>query len=90
MDEPSHLAAGLQVTASGRRSAGLDGLETVAEMGDFASRAEGSWFQILPDYTTPLVRNPVLTTLTAVGLGTIVMAVIGVLLGRVISVTEKH
>ncbi|MFP3853070.1 MAG: energy-coupling factor ABC transporter permease [Anaerolineales bacterium] len=69
-------------------SSAPDGLETVAEMGGFALRAQEAWFEILPDYTVPWLGNPVLTTLVAVGLGTIVMAGIGFALGRVMSSPE--
>lgn len=59
-----------------------DGLEAVAERGGFADLAVGRWFELLPDYTIPLIANPVLATIAAVAVGTVIVFFIGLGLGR--------
>jgi cobalt/nickel transport system permease protein len=59
-----------------------DGLEAVAERGGFLGLAQAAPFEILPDYTVPFISNPVLTTVAAVMLGTLVVFGGAVLVGR--------
>lgn len=63
-------------------SAWPDGLESVAEAAGFAGLALPAPFQVLPDYTTPVIPHPVTTTMVAVGLGTVLVFGAGLLLGK--------
>ncbi len=71
-------------------SSAPDGLEAVAERGGFADLAADPWFKLLTDYSLPLLSNPVLSTIAAVGLGTIVVFFIGLGLGRVTAASESE
>jgi cobalt/nickel transport system permease protein len=80
------LAAALVVAMfSPLASSSPDGLEAVAGAQGFLGQAQEPLLRILPDYTLPLVRNPALTVLLSVGLGTIVVFGVAILLGRIAS-----
>jgi cobalt/nickel transport system permease protein len=49
-----------------------DGLERVAEEKGFLDRGEDPAYEILPDYTVPLVENQVLTTILAGAVGVLI------------------
>lgn len=59
-----------------------DGLETVAERGGFAGQAAEPLLRLLPDYTVPIIADPVRTTIAAVVLGTFIAFAIGLGLER--------
>jgi cobalt/nickel transport system permease protein len=59
-----------------------DGLEFVAERNGFLDRALDPTYSILPDYTVPFIANPVLTTIVAVALGTLLVFVVAWFVGR--------
>lgn len=59
-----------------------DGLEFVAEQNGFLDRALDPTYSILPDYTVPFIANPVLTTIAAVALGTLLVFVVAWFVGR--------
>jgi cobalt/nickel transport system permease protein len=59
-----------------------DGLETVAEHGGFAGLAAEPLLRLMPDYTVPMIADPVRTTIAAVALGTVVAFVVGLGLER--------
>ncbi len=50
-----------------------DGLETVAETQDFDNFAQNPLYELLPDYTVPVIDDATTTTIMAVGLGTLVV-----------------
>lgn len=80
------LVAALVVTMlSPLASPSPDGLEAVAAAQGFLDQAQAPFFRLLPDYTISLVRNPALTVLLSVGLGTIVVFGAAILLGRIAS-----
>jgi cobalt/nickel transport system permease protein len=58
-----------------------DGLESVAEQQGFLQFAREAAYQILPDYSVPFIQNEVITTITAVVLGTIVVFLLALLVG---------
>jgi cobalt/nickel transport system permease protein len=81
------IAAGLLVALivalfSPLASASPDGLEFVAEQNGFLDRALDPTYSILPDYTVPFIANPVLTTIVAVALGTLLVFVVAWFVGR--------
>lgn len=59
-----------------------DGLEFVAEQRGFLDRAIDPTYEILPDYTVPFISDPVLTTIIAVVLGTLLVFVVAWFVGR--------
>lgn len=59
-----------------------DGLEYVAEQGDFLSRALDPSISILPDYTVPFITHPAATTILAVMLGTLLVFALALIIGR--------
>ncbi len=59
-----------------------DGLEFVAEQKGFLERALDPIYEIMPDYTVPYISNPVLTTIVAVALGTLLVFVVAWFVGR--------
>jgi cobalt/nickel transport system permease protein len=59
-----------------------DGLEFVAEQKGFLDLAIDPSYEILPDYTVPIISNPVLTTIVAVVLGTLLVFVVAWFVGR--------
>ncbi len=65
-----------------------DGLDHTAEQLLFAERARAPLFSILPDYSVSFLSNPALATMAAVALGTVVVFVIALILGR--AVGRKH
>jgi len=54
-----------------------DGLEHVAEEQGFIENAESPPFEILPDYTVPVIHNEAATTIAAGILGVLMMAGVG-------------
>jgi cobalt/nickel transport system permease protein len=79
------LAALTVAVLSPLASPSPDGLEAVAGLQGFLDQAQAPILRVLPDYTIPLVRNPALTVLLSVGLGTIVVFAIAIVLGRIAS-----
>lgn len=65
-----------------------DGLEFVAEQGDFLSRALDPSITILPDYTVPFIKHPATTTIFAVMLGTLLVFALALIIGRKASRSE--
>lgn len=63
-------------------SSSPDGLEAVAERQGFLQAAQEPPFRLLPDYTVPGVSHEVATTLVAVALGTVLVGLMGLALGR--------
>lgn len=63
-------------------SSSPDGLEAVAERQGFLQAAQEPPFRLLPDYTVPGVSHEVATTLVAVALGTVLVGLMGLGLGR--------
>jgi cobalt/nickel transport system permease protein len=61
-----------------------DGLEALAERAGFANQALPPAMELFPDYTIPLLSNSILTTLVAVGLGTVLVFLVGLALGRLL------
>jgi cobalt/nickel transport system permease protein len=59
-----------------------DGLEAVAEAGAFDVLAQDPLFQLLPDYTVPVIDNAATTTIAAVGLGTVIVFGISWVVGK--------
>jgi len=59
-----------------------DGLEFVAEQKGFLDLAVDPSYEILPDYTVPIIADPVLTTIIAVVLGTLLVFVVAWFVGR--------
>jgi len=54
-------------------SAHPDGLEFIAELQGFLGLAKESSYELMPDYTLPFLSDPVLTTILAVAVGTLVV-----------------
>jgi cobalt/nickel transport system permease protein len=65
-----------------------DGLDHTAEQLMFAERAREPLFNLLPDYSVSFLSNPALSTIVAVAIGTVVVFVIALILGR--TVGRKH
>ncbi|GAB4562301.1 MAG: energy-coupling factor ABC transporter permease [Anaerolineae bacterium] len=63
-------------------SSAPDGLERVAHDLGFLDRAQGPWYQVIPDYLFPGVSNPALATILAGILGTVLMFGVGWWLAR--------
>lgn len=59
-----------------------DGLEFVAEQNGFLDRALEPLYAIMPDYSVPRVSSPVLTTILAVGLGTLLVFGVAWFMGK--------
>jgi hypothetical protein len=80
------IAAGLGIALlitlfSPFASSDPDGLERVAEDKGFVDEAEGSSFEIIPDYTFPGVENERLATVLSGIVGVLIVAGIGLGLG---------
>ncbi len=54
-------------------SAHPDGLEFIAEMQGFLGLAQNPAYELMPDYTLPFLSDPVLTTILAVAVGTLLV-----------------
>ncbi|TET97095.1 MAG: cobalamin biosynthesis protein CbiM [Anaerolineales bacterium] len=54
-------------------SAHPDGLEFIAELQGFLGLAQNPSYELMPDYTLPFLSDPVLTTILAVAVGTLVV-----------------
>lgn len=65
-----------------------DGLETVAEHGGFAALAAEPVLRLLPDYSVPMIADPVRTTIAAVMVGTAVAFILGLGLERWLAPTS--
>lgn len=65
-------------------SSSPDGLERVAEDQGFADSAEGSRFDLLPDYTIPGVDNEAASTVLAGTVGVLVVAALTLLAARIL------
>lgn len=65
-------------------SSSPDGLEHVAEEQGFADSAEGSPFELLPDYTIPGVDNEAASTVLAGTVGVLVVAALTLLAARIL------
>ncbi len=63
-------------------SANPDGLERVAEQQGFLDTAQGSLYEIIPDYMLPGVSNEALATIIAAILGTLIVFGIAILIAR--------
>jgi len=63
-------------------SANPDGLERVAEQQGFLDTAQGSLYEIIPDYMLPGVSNEALATIIAGILGTLIVFGIAILIAR--------
>lgn len=79
---PGLIAAGLVlalivVVFSPLASSHPDGLERVAEDHDFLDAAEGPIYEILPDYTIPVIDNEAMTTIVAGAVGVLIVAGVG-------------
>jgi cobalt/nickel transport system permease protein len=60
-----------------------DGLEAVAQAQGFLSSGRSAPYEILPGYLLPSIDDPAAATLAAVGLGTLLVFVVAVIVGRV-------
>lgn len=69
-------------------SSSPDGLEFVAEQVGFLELEQEVPFELLPDYTIPFISNPVVTTILAVVIGTLIVFGGAVLIGRLASRKE--
>ncbi len=76
------LAALVTAAFSPLASSHPDGLEFIAGQRGFLGLALDAPYEVLPDYTVPLLQNPVLTTIAAVMLGTLIVFGISWLVGR--------
>lgn len=65
-----------------------DGLEFVASQYGFIDLALKPRYELLPDYTIPILADPVLTTILAVGLGTVVVFLVAWIVGRATTIIE--
>ncbi|MGD8760177.1 MAG: energy-coupling factor ABC transporter permease [Anaerolineales bacterium] len=63
-------------------SASPDGLEFVAEQQGFGIRSLEPPFTILEDYGVPFITNPVIATMVAVAVGTLVVSGVAYLVGK--------
>jgi cobalt/nickel transport system permease protein len=72
----------LVAAASPLASPSPDGLEAVAEAQGFLGLGRAAPYELLPDYATPFIANPGLATIVAVVLGTLIVFVGAVLIGR--------
>ncbi len=54
-------------------SANPDGLEFIAELQGFLRLAQNPSYELMPDYTLPFLSDPILTTILAVAVGTLVV-----------------
>ncbi len=59
-----------------------DGLEKVAEEKGFLDEGESPMYEILPDYTVPLIKNEAVTTIAAGIIGVLIVTGIGYGTGR--------
>lgn len=59
-----------------------DGLETVAAQHGFLGLGLSAPFSILPGYTVGIIRNPAITTMVAVGIGTLLVFGGSLIVGR--------
>jgi len=77
------LAAIIIAVFSPLASPSPDGLESIAEKQGFLGLGHAPVYEILPDYTIPLIGNEALTTILAVGVGTLIVFAVALLLGRI-------
>jgi hypothetical protein len=68
--------------ASPLASANPDGLEWVAEQQNFLYRAQGSLYNVIPDYVFPGVSNQALATIVAGIIGTLIVFGIAFFIAR--------
>ena len=61
----------------------LDGLERVAQDQGFITTAQAPSIEILPNYTVPFIQNESVTTIAAVGAGTLLVFGITYTIGRI-------
>lgn len=59
-----------------------DGLEAVAENAAFSDLAQAPMYELLPDYTIPVIDDVTTTTILAVGLGTVVVFSLSWVVGK--------
>jgi cobalt/nickel transport system permease protein len=76
------IAAGLLIAlaiafASPLASPSPDGLERVASDKAFIGQAKAAPYEILPDYTTPFIKNETATTIAAGVIGVLIVASVG-------------
>lgn len=76
------LLALILVVISPWASASPDGLEAVAAAQSFDTQAQDPLYQLLPDYTVPVIDNAATTTILAVGLGTIIVFAVSWVVGK--------
>jgi cobalt/nickel transport system permease protein len=77
------LLIALALTALSPLASGSpDGLEWVAEEQGFLARGADPAYEILPDYTVPLIENEALTTIVAGAIGTLIVLAVTVAVAR--------
>jgi len=69
-------------TLSPLASSSPDGLEFVAGQHGFLGLGQSATYSILPGYTIGIIHNPAMTTMVAVGIGTLIVFVAAWLVGR--------
>jgi cobalt/nickel transport system permease protein len=69
-------------TLSPLASSSPDGLEFVAGQYGFLGLGQSAPYSILPGYTIGIIHNPVVTTMVAVGIGTLIVFVAAWFVGR--------
>jgi cobalt/nickel transport system permease protein len=80
------VALGLAIFSPWASSA-PDGLEFVAESKGFLDLGLDPLYELLPDYTIPFIPNEILTTILAVGLGTLIVFIVALAVGKT---TVRH
>jgi hypothetical protein len=70
------------VIAAPLASSSPDGLERVAEDHAFIHEAQDSLYEILPDYTVPLVEDEAATTILAGLIGVMIVSAVGMTMAR--------
>jgi cobalt/nickel transport system permease protein len=66
-----------------------DGLEWVAEQHGFLETAQDALYNLLPDYTLPFIKNPVLTTVAAGIVGIVIVFVVAFSVARLEKTARK-
>jgi cobalt/nickel transport system permease protein len=89
------IAAGLVIAlaiafASPLASSSPDGLERIAEDKTFIDQAKEAPYTILPDYTTPFIKNETLTTIAAGVIGVLIVAGVGYSVPRLVRREERQ
>jgi len=84
------LIALAMAVASPLASANPDGLEQVAAQQNFLDAAQGSFYNILPDYVFPGISNQALATIVAGIIGTLVVFGIAFFIARSRSSRSAH